>query len=103
MTDRWFLGIGANLVNQGSELLQNIFDRLDQAGTVADQAMAAPAGHAIGRPGYGEDLAILFHGVLRGRERLAARGRLTTTTPRNSPEMIRLRWENQSASLRQAV
>jgi hypothetical protein len=45
-----------------------------QAGTVADQAMAAPAGQAVGRPGYREDLAILFHGVRRGGERPAARG-----------------------------
>ena len=74
MTDGWFLGISADLVNEGTKLFQNVFDCLDQAGTVADQAMAAPADHAICRTGDGEHVANLFHGVRRGGERPAYRG-----------------------------
>ena len=76
MTDRRLVGIGADLADQWSELFHDVVDGLDQAGTVADQAMAAPAGETIGWPGNGEDLAILLHGVPRGRQRPAARGRL---------------------------
>ena len=74
MTDRWFLGSGTNLLNQRTKLFENVVDRLNQVGTVADQSMAAPAGHAFGRAGYGKDFAILPHVVRRGRERRAARG-----------------------------
>ena len=76
MTNGRLLGIGANLLNERPELFEDVVDRLDQAGTVADQAMAAPARQAVGRPGDGENLAILFHGVTSGRKRPAARGRL---------------------------
>jgi hypothetical protein len=75
VTHGWFLWIGANFLNQGTKLFHDVVDRFDQAGTVADQAMAAPAGQAIGRARDREDFAILFHGVRRGRERPAARGR----------------------------
>ena len=44
VTDGWFLGIGADLMHQQSKLFQYVFDCQDQAGTFADQAMAAPAG-----------------------------------------------------------
>ena len=71
---RVVFGSGPNLLNQRAKLFQNVVDRLDQTGTVEDQAMAVPAGHIVGRPGYGEDFAILFHGMRRGRERPAAPG-----------------------------
>jgi len=50
-----------------------IVDRLDQAGAVTDQAVAAAAGQAVHRAGYGEDLAVLLHGVVRGGQRPAPR------------------------------
>jgi hypothetical protein len=34
VTDRWFLGIGANLLKQREKLFQDIFDRFDQACSV---------------------------------------------------------------------
>ena len=69
-------GIGADLADQGAELLEDVVDGLDQPGSVADQAMAAPARQAVGRAGDGEDLAVLLHRVPGGRERAAARGGL---------------------------
>ena len=74
MTDGWFLRGRSNFLNQRAKFFENVVNGLDQAGAVTDQAMAAPAGHAIGRPGYGDDFAILFHGVRRCGERPAARG-----------------------------
>ena len=89
MTDGWFLRSRANFLNQRAKFFENFVNGLDQAGTVTDQAMAAPAGHAIGRPGYGKDFAILFHGVRRRRERPAARGcfhdQHTKRQPGNDP------------------
>ena len=76
MTDRGLVGAGADLLHQGAELFEDVVDGLDQPGTVADQAVAAAAGQAVDRPGDGEDLAVLLHGVARGRKRPAARGRL---------------------------
>jgi hypothetical protein len=56
---------------------------------ITDQALAAPAGHAVGRSGDGEDLAILFHGVRRGRARPSTWGRSrdgrTEKSPGNDP------------------
>jgi hypothetical protein len=85
MPDGRLLGIGANFVNQGTKLFHNVVDRFDQACTVADQAMAAPAGQAVGRARYREDFAILFHGVRRGRERPAARGRFDDQDTKGQP------------------
>ena len=89
MTDRRLLGIGANLLDQGPKLFEDVVDRLDQPGTVADQAMAAAAGEAVGGPGDGEDLAILFHGVPAVESDPLRGVASTTTTPSDSPEMIR--------------
>ena len=85
MPDWRLLGIGANFLNQRSKLFHDVFDGFDQAGTVADQAMAAPAGQAIGRDRDREDFAILFHGVRRGRERSAARSRLDDQDTKGQP------------------
>ena len=38
-----------NLADQRAELFEGVVDRLDQPGAVADQAMAAAAGQAVGR------------------------------------------------------
>ena len=85
MTNRRLLGIGANFLNQGSKLFHDVFDGFDKAGTVTDQAMAAPAGQAVGRARDREDFAILFHGVRRGRERPAARGRFDDQDTKGQP------------------
>jgi hypothetical protein len=74
MADGRFLGSGANFLNERAELFEDVVDGLNQAGTVADQAMAAPARQAVGRTGDGEDFAVLFHGVRGGRQRSAAWG-----------------------------
>ena len=64
---------GVDLANQRAKLLKDILDRLDQAGIVTDQAVAAAAGQAVHRAGHGEDLPVLLHGVVRGGQRPAPR------------------------------
>jgi len=64
---------GVDLANQRAKLLEDVVDRLDQAGAVADQAVAAAAGQAVHRAGQGEDLPVLLHGVVRGGQRSAPR------------------------------
>ena len=56
---------------RGAEFFEDVVDGLDQPGAVADEAMAAAAGQAVGRTGDGEDLAVLLHRVVGRRERPA--------------------------------
>ena len=67
---------GVDLANQRAKLLEDVVDRLDQAGSVADQAVAAAAGQAVHGSGYGKDLAVLLHRMVGGGERPAPRRRL---------------------------
>jgi len=64
---------GVDLANQWAKFLKDVVDRLDQLGAVTEQAVAAAAGQAVHRAGYGEDLAVLLHGVVRGGQRPAPR------------------------------
>ncbi len=68
--------VGAHLLDQGTELLEDVVDGLDELGPVADQGMAAPAVEAIHRAGYREDLTVLLDRVPGGRQRSAPRRRL---------------------------
>jgi len=61
MADRWLVGRGVDLADQRAKLLEDVVDGLDQAGAVADQAVAAAAGQAVHESGYGEDLAVLLY------------------------------------------
>src|SRR5271157_3522661 len=56
---------GVHLANQRAKLLEDVVDRLDQAGAVTDQAVAAAAGQAVHRAGHGEDLPVLFFTLCR--------------------------------------
>ena len=67
---------GVDLADQWAKLFEDVVDGLHEPGAVADQAMAAAAGHAVHRTGDGEDLAVLLHRVIGGGERAAPRGRL---------------------------
>ena len=64
---------GVHLANRRAKFLEDVVDRLDQAGAVTDQAVAAAAGQAVHRAGHGEDLPVLLHGVVRGGQRPAPR------------------------------
>ena len=66
--------VASHGVDQGSEFFQDIFHGLDEFGSVADQAVAAVGGAAVGGAGHGEHLASLVCGVGRGDECAAARG-----------------------------
>ena len=64
---------GVHLANQRAKFLEDVVDRLDQAGAVPDQAVADAAGQAVHRAGHGEDLPVPLHGVVRGGQRPAPR------------------------------
>ena len=76
MAHRRLIRGGPDLPDQRAELFEDVVDRLDQPGAVADQAVAAAAAEAVDRPGHGEDLAVLLHGVIGRRQRAAPRRRL---------------------------
>ena len=65
-----------NLADQRAKLFEDIVDRLDQPRSVADQAMAAPAGQAVDGAGDGDDLAVLLHRVVGCRKGSAPRSDL---------------------------
>src|SRR5947209_7676082 len=54
-------------------VFEDVVDGFDQARAVTDQPVAAAAGQTVDGAGHGEDLAILLHGVMCGRERPAPR------------------------------
>ncbi len=73
VADGGLVGGGVNLADQRTKLLEDVVDGLDQAGAVADQAVAAAAGQAVHRAGHGEDLPVLLHGMVSGGQRAAPR------------------------------
>jgi len=99
VADGWLVGCGVDLADQRAKFLEDVVDRLDQAGAVTDQAVAAAAGQAVPRPGTAKTsrfCSMAWCAVDSDPLRGAAS---TTTTPRQRPEMIRLRCENQSTWL----
>ena len=65
MADGWLVGGGVDLADQGAELFEDVVDRLDESGAVADQAVAAAACEAVDRAGHGENFAVLHSPAIR--------------------------------------
>jgi hypothetical protein len=76
MADWGLAGGGVDFADQGTEIFEDIVDRLDEPSSVADEAMASAAGDAVDRAGDAEDLAVLLHRVVGRGQRPAPRRRL---------------------------
>jgi hypothetical protein len=73
MADGRLVGGGVDFFDERAKLFKDVVDRLDQAGAIADQSVAAAGSQAVDRTGHGEDLAVLLHRVVGRGERPARR------------------------------
>ena len=91
VADGGLVGRGADLADQRAELFEDVVDRLDQPGAVADQAVAARLARLSTGPGTAKTSRFCSIAWLAVESEPLRGVASTTTTPRQRPEMIRLR------------